>query len=231
MKYTLIINQPKAIELGITNINQAHIYDLLTSVSTWAEPEIINGEVFYWVARQTIANELILLNLKLDTVYRHLRSLSKLGLIEYRKIGKKDCIRITQKGKSYLSKNDENDYVGFKSEFKQNSEINPSKLGNKSEKNSEINPTYPSTIFNHTTNYQEKRREDFNNFRKEFIEIYSKEHFYVDGFGFDSVPLVINLDGLILNADNFRFLPSSVAHKIWQHLYENRNSEILKKIS
>jgi len=82
-----------------------------------------------------------------------------------------------------------------------------------------------------TTNNEEKRREDFNNFRKEFIEIYSKEHFYVDGFGFNNVPLIINLDGLILNANNFRFLPTKTAHKIWEHLYKNKNSEILEKIS
>lgn len=153
MKYSLIINQVQALELGITNINQAHIFDLLTTASIWATPEIVNKEVFYWVARQTIADELKLLNLKPDTVYRHLKSLQDLKLIEYIKVGKKDCIKVTNLGKKYTSKIDNstmseinpNYYVGNKSEKN-------SKLGNKSEKNSEINPTYHTTNNNHTTN-------------------------------------------------------------------------------
>lgn len=150
MKYTLHINQKQAIELGITNVNQAHVFDLLTGMSTWAEPEIIDGDVFYWVSRSRISEELSLLNLKPDTIYRHLKTLAELGLIEYRKSGKKDCARVTKKGASY--------YVGNKSESSKNtmseinpknnknSEINPNHyVGNKSEKNSEINPTYKTT--------------------------------------------------------------------------------------
>ena len=107
MKYNLIVNQERAIMLGIDNINQALIFDMLTSASTWAEPETVDNQVYYWVSRQTIANELKLLHLKPDTVYRHLKSLQKLGLIDYIKINKKDCIRLTKKGESYLSKKDE----------------------------------------------------------------------------------------------------------------------------
>ena len=47
MKYTLNINQPQAIELGISSANQALIFDLLTSAATWAKPEIIENDVFY----------------------------------------------------------------------------------------------------------------------------------------------------------------------------------------
>ena len=124
MKYTLNINQPQAIELGISSANQALIFDLLTSAATWAKPEIIENDVFYWVARQTIANELELLKLKPDTIYRHLKSLAKIGLINYKKVGKKDCIQITKKGQKYLIK-DKNSTM---------SEINPNHyVGNKSE--------------------------------------------------------------------------------------------------
>lgn len=152
MKYTLHINQALALELGIKNINQAHIFDLLTTASTWAKPEIIGAEVYYWVARQNICTELPLLNLKPDTVYRHLKGLNVLGLIDYQKVGKKDCIRITDLGRKYLLKNENEHYVGNKSELNENSEINPNKLGNKSENDSEINPTYPTTNTNPTTN-------------------------------------------------------------------------------
>ena len=172
MKYNLNINQVQALELGIVNINQAHIFDLLTSVSSWADTEIVNDTVYYWVARQTIVKELELLNLKPDTVYRHLKSLNKIGLIDYIKVGKKDCIKITSKGRKYISKDNNstmseinpNYYVGNKSEKKQHSEINPTKLGNKSEKHSEINPTYHNTNIYHNTNdniYKEKNKKEF----------------------------------------------------------------------
>jgi len=137
MKYTLTVNQKQAIELGIKNINQAIILGLISDAHTWAEHEIIDNEVFYWTSRQRISEELEILNLKPDSVYRHLKSLADLGLIIYKKSGKKDCVKLTKKGKSY--------YVGNKSEKSENSEINPTKLGNKSEKNSEINPTYKNT--------------------------------------------------------------------------------------
>lgn len=143
MKYTITINQKQAVELGLTNINQIFILDLLSTASTWAKTEIIDEDVYYWVARQVISSELPVLDLKPDTVYRHLRALAENGFIEHIKKGKKDCIRLTEKGKSY--------YVGNKSEKEANSEINPKKLGNKSEKNSEINPTYPNTNINPTT--------------------------------------------------------------------------------
>ena len=112
----------------------------------------MDGEVFYWAARQVICDELPLLNLKPDTVYRHLKSLVDLGLILHVKSGKKDCVKLTKKASFY--------YVGNKSEKADftMSEINPKndgklgnksektpKLGNKSEKNSDLNPTYQLT--------------------------------------------------------------------------------------
>lgn len=131
MKYTIGINQSAAVELGL-NLSQAVIFDLLTSASSWAEAIQVDGETYFWVARQAIVRELPLLDLKPDTAYRHLKLLADKGLIAYTKAGKKDCVRLTDKGRSYLS-----DTM---------SEINPSSyVGKKSESNSEINPTYPTT--------------------------------------------------------------------------------------
>jgi hypothetical protein len=171
MKYQLNVNQQQAIELGITHINQALIFDLLTTVASWAETIVIDNEVFYWVSRQTISSELKLLGLKNDTVYRNFKKLDNLGLINYKKYGKKDCIRITKLGKKYLSKPNEhimsdsnpNHYVGNKSE----KEL---ELGSKSEKNSDLNPTYPLT----NKIIKEEERE------KEQLEI--KFHKYLDLF-------------------------------------------------
>jgi DNA-binding PadR family transcriptional regulator len=142
MKFNLYINQAKAIELGIKNINQAHIFDMLSMASTWATPIEIDGTYYYWVSRQIVCRELELLNIKPDTVYRHLKALADLGLIDYKKSGVKDCIAITSKGKTYFS-----DTM---------SEINPNAsnpyVGNESEStrkqiriSSEMNPIYPTT--------------------------------------------------------------------------------------
>uniref|UniRef100_UPI004047AA32 hypothetical protein n=1 Tax=Aliarcobacter sp. TaxID=2321116 RepID=UPI004047AA32 len=171
MKYQLNVNQQQAIELGITHINQALIFDLLTTVASWAETIVIDNEVFYWVSRQTISSELKLLGLKNDTVYRNLKKLDNLRLINYKKYGKKDCIRITKLGKKYLSKPNEhimsdsnpNHYVGNKSE----KEL---ELGSKSEKNSDLNPTYPLT--NKIIKEEERKKEQ--------LEI--KFHKYLDLF-------------------------------------------------
>jgi DNA-binding PadR family transcriptional regulator len=46
-----------------------------------------------------------ILQLKTDTVYRHLKALKDLGLIEYTKDSAKDCIRITLRGHAYLIDN------------------------------------------------------------------------------------------------------------------------------
>lgn len=140
MKFNIHVNQPQAIDLGIKNINQAHIFDLLSTCAVWADNEIIEKKVYYWVSRTVICNELPLLDMKPDTVYRHLKVLVSLGLIDYVKLGKKDCIRITKLGKNYQS--------NTISEINPStmSETNPKKLGNKSENNSEINPTYHTTI-------------------------------------------------------------------------------------
>tara|TARA_R110002074_G_scaffold213600_1_gene383344 strand:+ start:1444 stop:1599 length:156 start_codon:yes stop_codon:yes gene_type:complete len=51
MKYTLHLDQKKAIELGITSLTQGMIFDFLTTVGTWAEPLQIEGVTFFWVAK------------------------------------------------------------------------------------------------------------------------------------------------------------------------------------
>ena len=149
MKYILSINQEKALELGL-NLTQSIIMDMLVTAPTWADTIIIDGEVFYWVNRNTIVEELPLLGLKLDTVYRNLKKLSSLGVIRYKKHGKKDCINIAPLGKSYLMGGGKNSDSNPKKT--QNSDLNPKKLGSKSEKNSDLNPTDQYTNIDQYTN-------------------------------------------------------------------------------
>ena len=140
MRYNLYVNQVRALELNIKNITQAHIFDYLIYSHKWAKKEIIDNETFYWVSRKKIADELKILNLKPDTIYRHLKSLHKNNLIIYKKVGKKDCIRITKKGERYLNKSTHM------------SEKNPTKFGKKFENYSEKNSIDNTTIIYNKNN-------------------------------------------------------------------------------
>ena len=82
--------------------------------------------------------------------------------------------------------------------------------------NKEINKTISLEL-------EEEKREGFEEFRKRFKEIHTSEEFYVNGYGLDNVPLILNLDGLIMNSQNLRFLPKKTAFEIWKYLYENRD--------
>lgn len=162
MRWTLNVNQKQSLCLGIKNINQSIILGLICECHSWAEAVLIDGQVFYWTSRQSFSKELPLLDLKADTIYRHLKTLEQLGLIEYKKDGKKDCVRLTKLGKSY--------YVGNESEFSENSEMNPNKLGNESENNSDLNPTYNNTNSYPITNNKSNR--DIHTYSNDFLEFW-----------------------------------------------------------
>ena len=159
MRYGIFINQVMCIKWGITGkkANAAHVFAILHESSSWAEETIIYGQVFYWTSRQAICEELSYLQLKPDTVYRHLKFLEDKGLIEYVKKGKKDCIRITSEGKKWnkIQSKSNPEKFGSKSDYRKqiraNSDLNPKKLGSKSENDSDLNPTYQSTIVDQNT--------------------------------------------------------------------------------
>jgi putative DNA replication protein O len=138
MRFNTHINNQKAIEWGL-NANQAALFDLLNQSSSWAKDVTIDGQVFYWVSRNRVIEELPLFYSKTDTVYRHFVELAKKELISYQKQGEKDLIKLTEKGKTW------NEFT------KSNSEIDPNELGNKSDTrkqiriSSEIDPTNNNT--------------------------------------------------------------------------------------
>lgn len=158
MKYDITLKQQAMIDHKL-NVTQFAILDVIATAPTWADCIVVNKEVYYWTSRTMIVEELKAFDLKFDTVYRHLTKLAVNGFIDFKKIGKKDCVRLTQKSKSIFSSaiqnKRENPYVGKKSENGDNtmSEKNPRKLGKKSEKHSEKNPTDQYTnLHPHTNN-------------------------------------------------------------------------------
>lgn len=154
MKYNINLNLLKMQEHGL-NVNQWCILDIISTASTWCEIFTYRENHYYWISKNKICEELKALDLKTDTIYRHLKLLSELGFIDYVKDGKKDLVILTDLGKSLFFQND-------------NSEINPTKLGNKSELNSEINPTYNNTNIHNKTK----------NTYKLFLEYLKKECIY-----------------------------------------------------
>lgn len=132
MRYNTYINNVKCLEWGIS-ATQGALVDLLNQVHTWAKAVVIDGDVFYFIARQAVIKELPLYYSKLDTVYRHFKVLEDKGILVYLKDGKRDLIKLTNKGKMW------------------NSDLNPNKLGFESENNSDLNPTYNTTILDNNT--------------------------------------------------------------------------------
>ena len=156
MKYNSTINNVKCLEWDLT-LSQAFLLDLLTYAPHWAQTEKLDGIDYYWVSRNKVLDEIPNAFKTADTVYRALKELHQKGVIEHQKLGRKDMVRFTDKGREWVFKTEPMPDVklGNKSELPQKSEKNPSKLGNKSEKqpqNSEKNPTDNTTNSNKGTN-------------------------------------------------------------------------------
>lgn len=142
MKYTISIDQVHAQEWRLS-FSEAAIFSFCNELSNWADPILIDGQVWYFASRNKVIEELPWITEKPDTVYRAYKALHEKGVIRWQKHGEKDCVQLTTKGKSW------------------NSEKNPS-LGKKSEQarknfriTSEKNPTDNNTIDNNTIDKRE----------------------------------------------------------------------------
>lgn len=106
---------------------------------------MVNGQIFYHASRNKVMEELPMLTDKSDTIYRIFRHLAadERALIQYEKVGRKDLIRLTDRGKKWNSEKNPSSA--------DNSENFPTELGKKSENNSEKNPTNKYTNIISTT--------------------------------------------------------------------------------
>lgn len=135
MKFGSYINNEKCLEWGL-DLTRGALMDLLSQLSGWAEESFIDGRVYYWVSRNEVIKELPVAYSKPDTVYRHLMEFKKLGIIDYIKVGQKDMVSLTQKGKEWaFSSSDSNPTLGAES-VKTRISIRNS---------SDSNPTYKTT--------------------------------------------------------------------------------------
>lgn len=160
MRFTHSINAVKCLEWDIT-LSEGALMDLINQASSWAEPSMVDGKIYYWMSRNKVIDEIPVAYKKADTVYRAFKTLASKGLISYIKDGRRDLVAFTEKGKTWNVKGTDigDAKLGNKSELAQNSEINPSKLGNKSEKqaeNTDLNPTDKNTNYKSISNKKRK---------------------------------------------------------------------------
>ena len=115
MRFSTTLNNQKCMEWGI-NATQGILVALLYEANAWANEEIIDDKIYYFVSRNLILKELPMFFEKADTVYRNLKVLAEKGIIEYIKHKGMDLIRLTEKGKSWNF---------IESNIEDNSEKNP----------------------------------------------------------------------------------------------------------
>ena len=114
MQYSLLLDQSRSVEWGL-NLSEATLFCVVSNAPHWATESIRDGKVWYWISNAKLANELPLLTSKPDTIKRLMSSLQSKGLINRTTDGLRTYIQLTQKGKSWNSK--------------EGREINPDQVG------------------------------------------------------------------------------------------------------
>lgn len=128
MKHTTLINNVKSHEWGLT-LAEAHVFSWIIDLPIWAEKIFIEGEVYYFASKTKAVEDLPLITDKVDTMYRHYKSLEVKGVIVLKKIDGKDYISYTKKSKGWVYESESD----TRKNFRTNSEINPKTLGKKSD--------------------------------------------------------------------------------------------------
>jgi len=151
MQFTVLINQTKALEWGMS-AQQAMLFAFIYQVPSWARPVVVGQKTFYAISKAKIVEELPLLTDKPDTAYRILKALELIEVIELSSTSKITLIRITEKGRQW-----------------NRSDVSPSMIGNSSVVTSENPPT--NQITNNQITNQEKTLVDHHDGRPSNDEI------------------------------------------------------------
>lgn len=120
MQYTIKINQLRALQWGL-NFQQAGLFAFLYECPSWCQQIDIDGNVYTFVARTMVCEQMPLLTDKPDTVYRLLRVLRDKGLVDHIKQGKRDLVAITELGRTWNRDEDRKNFREL--------EINPGTIG------------------------------------------------------------------------------------------------------
>lgn len=188
MRYTVFINQKRALEWGMS-LQEAFVYAFLYELPSWAETLTIGNQIYYFAARQMVAEQIPLLSKKTDTVYRYFKKLEGLGLIELIRVGNRDYIALTSEAEKWNSEN--NPTLGKSSEqtrkiIRPSSENNPTDNIIKDNKIIDKGKAPPSRVFKKPTleevvNYFKAKKADPETAKKAF-DYYEAANWY-DGRG------------------------------------------------
>nr|BDD45201.1 hypothetical protein 8 [Saccharospirillaceae bacterium] len=155
--YAIQIDQPTALEWGL-NCQQAMVFSVIHQLPTWASSIQIEGETWYYLSKGKLIQELPMLTDKPDTAWRYMKQLQKIGVIDITKVGPKNHVRVTEKGRAWnrvhyqppvddrkdIRDADENPQRGNNSESRNSihePDRDPAELGKVSEANTEKFPT------------------------------------------------------------------------------------------
>ena len=155
MKYTVHgFSQPKAVELDLDMNDLAilrYFVDFKDSGKMYSE--IIDGKTYYWLKYEGVIEQLPTLKLKKDAIYRRIKKMCSLGILEHKTIKRKGVYSFYTLGPRYiemvsdLNPNDlsKNTPVGFKTEW--GSDLKPEGYGFKTgTNNSSINNSSNNVI-------------------------------------------------------------------------------------
>lgn len=96
MRYSTTIDNVTSIKWGL-NIQESYLFAFIIEANTWADKIIIDDELYFFLSRNKVVEDIPLLTGKPDTIYRFYKKFQELELIKYRKSGLKDCILLKEK--------------------------------------------------------------------------------------------------------------------------------------
>lgn len=161
MKYTIHgFSQQKAVELGLDNddlLILRYFIDFKDSgamVST-----IIKDKTFYWIKYEAILDQLPILKLKKDSVYRRLKKMCKLGVLEHKTIKKNGTYSFYSVDKVYIELVSD---LNPNSLYNKGSELNPNGVRKQIREGTDLNPDQKINLLKDSS---------FNSSRKDLQEI------------------------------------------------------------
>ena len=100
MKYSININQRKAVEWELTS-SEAIVFSWIYELASWADKIEYKNKTYYYGSKNKACEELPIISNKRDTMYRLFKSLQGKGLVELITLGKSDYLALTNKGKEW----------------------------------------------------------------------------------------------------------------------------------
>lgn len=101
MQYTLNINQPAAIALGM-NMSECAVMCLLVTMPAWAARETVDGKDFHLMTDSKLVQELPLVSGSAATFRRLIDQLVKKGLVEKILVNRMRYLRCTEKAMTWV---------------------------------------------------------------------------------------------------------------------------------